>query len=450
MSAVDEQELRALEERLDADGIRGLWIVFHDYAARACAKWVPREAVPGALRRGGVFATANLNFSIDDVQAEKPRFAAHTGDFFAVPDPATYAPVPYRTGIGRVLSYLHTEAGELWDGCPRGRLSVVIDALAERGFAARVAFEPEFSLFRKTDDGNYVPVDEFTMYSVDRVDANAALLQSIEAALAAQGVRVVQIRSEYGPAQVEINLHHEPPMKAADDLVTFRETVKALARDAGLVATFMPKPFEQLAGSGVHVHLSLWDREGNDSRSEGDGPAGLSRELATFMAGVLAHAEAICGVAAPTVNSYKRLQPGSWAPAHIAYASENRAALVRVPGTTRRRIEFRAGDHTSNPYFVLTALLAAGIDGLDQKLDPGAPAEGDIGHLNAADLARQGVRLLPRWAGAALDAVAADEVVMRALGPICGPEMLRVKRWELERYQRHVTTWERDIYFERV
>lgn len=447
---VESDALARLEERIAADGIEGLWIVFHDYASRACAKWVPREGIPGALRSGGVFCRANLNFSIDDVQAEHPRFQADAGDFFAVPDPDTYAPVPYRPSIGRVLSWLHTEEGALWEGCPRGRLAAALDALAERGLSARVAFEPEFSLFRRTPEGGYAPADSFSMYSVDRIDANVDLLGRIERALAAQGIRVIQIGSEYGPGQVEINLHHETPLKAADDLLTFRETVKALARDAGVIATFMPKPFAHLAGSGLHVHLSLWDREGAESRSEGDAVLGFSREMAHFLGGVLAHAPAICGVAAQTVNSYKRLLPGSWAPAHIAFAAGNRAALVRVPGSSRKRIEFRAGDHTGNPYLVLAALIMAGIDGLDRGLDPGSPAEGDIGHASAEDLARQGVRFLPRTAGEALDAVEADPVVMAALGPVCGPETLRVRRWELERYNRHVGEWEREVYFERV
>jgi glutamine synthetase len=166
------------------------------------------------------------------------------------------------------------------------------------------------------------------------------------------------------------------------------------------------------------------------------------------MAGVLAHARALCGVAAPTVNSYKRLQPASWAPAHVAYAGGNRAALVRVPGSSRRRIEFRAGDHTANPYLALTALLAAGIDGIDRGLDPGQPASGDLGHLAPDDLARQGLSFLPRSAGEALDAVEADPVIMAALGPICGPEFLRVKRDELARYERQVSAWEREHYLE--
>lgn len=437
-------------DRIEAAGSRGLWIVFHDYSARACAKWIPRAAIPDALTGGGVFARANLNFTIDDQQVDPPHFGADSGDFFARPDPATFAPLPYRPGIGRVLSYLHTEEGALWEGCPRGRLDAQIAALAARGLTARVAFEPEFALLRRDDSGGYVPADRHTMYSVDRIAAHAELLDAIEAALTAQGIGVIGLGGEYGAGQLEINLAHETPLKAADDLLTFRETTRTLARDAGLLAAFMPKPFAESAGNGVHVHLSLRAADGATDRSCGDGPLGLSDELTRFLGGVLAHARALCGVGAPTVNSYKRLQPASWAPAHVAYAGGNRAALVRVPGTTRRRIEFRAWDHTANPYLALTALLAAGIDGLDRGLDPGPPASGDLGHLPAAELARQGIALLPRGAGEALDAVEADAVVMAALGPVCGPELLRVKRTELDRYNRHVSQWERDVYLERV
>ncbi|MGH9174136.1 MAG: glutamine synthetase family protein, partial [Vicinamibacterales bacterium] len=408
------------------------------------------DSIPAALRGGGVFARANLNFTIDDQQVAKPGFAADSGDMFAVPDPTTYARLPYRPGIGRVLSHLCTEEREIWEGCPRGRLEAAVERLAERGLSIQVAFEPEFTIFHRTFDGGHEPADAFAMYSVDRIDANVNLLSAIQEALQAQGIRVIQLGTEYGAGQLEINLHHEHPLKAADDLVTFRETVKALARDAGLVASFMPKPYEHLAGNGVHVHLSLWERDGSTSRSEGDGPLGLSRELAHFTAGVLAHAPAICGVAAPTVNSYKRLLPGSWAPAHVAWGAGNRAVLVRVPGSSRRRIEFRAGDHTANPYLILTAQIAAGLDGLDRGLDPGPPVEGDIGHMEIDEVESRGGRFLPRTAGEALDAVEADQVVMDGLGPVCGPEFLRVKRHELARYNSHVTAWEREVYLERV
>jgi glutamine synthetase len=440
---------RALAERIEHDGLRGLWIVWHDYAARANGRWFPGASIPGALANGTLFCHANLNFTIDDWQVPHPRFGADTGDFVAIPDPETYAPLPYHPGIGRVVSYLRTEAGEPWEGCPRTRLRDMLDVLAQRGFSARAAFEPEFTLFRKTA-GGYEPVDAFTMYSVDRMEAEHDLLDEIETNLTRQGIRVVGMGGEYGAGQLEINLHHEHPVKAADDLLTFRETVKALARRRGLIASFMPKPYEHSAGNGVHVHLSLWDREGGEDRSSGDGPLGLSAEMAHFIAGVIAHAPALCGVSAPTVNSYKRLLPGSWAPAHIGYSAGNRAALIRVPGASRPRMEFRAGDHTAHPHLALAALIAAGIDGLDRTLDPGPPATGDLGHMEDGALTDQGVRLLPRTAHEALDAIEADPVVMAALGPVCGPELLRIRREELARYDRHVSDWERTVYLERV
>lgn len=446
----DETALRSLARRIDAGGYRGLWIIFHDYSARACAKWIPASGFHSAVLRGGVFARANLNFTIDDRQVANPRFGADTGDFFAVPDPDTLAAVPYRPGIARVYSLLHTEDGALWEGCPRGRLIAAVDALKERGFSAQIAFEPEFTLFRTDEHGSPLPADSSTMYSVQRMDIHHQLLADIEHALGEQDVHIVQVGSEYGAGQLEINLGHNQPLKSADDCLTLRETVKALARDVGIYASFMPKPFEHSAGNGLHIHLSLWNADGSEDFSTGDGQLGLSGEMEQFMAGVLEHGRAICGVASPTVNSYKRLQPASWAPAHVAYAFENRAALVRVPGSTRRRIEFRAGDHTGNPYLALTALIAAGIDGLDRELDPGPPVEGDLGHADTQTLAERGVQLLPRTAGEALDAVERDEIVMAALGPVCGPELLRVKREELARYDRHVSEWERDVYFERV
>jgi len=446
----DEAALRSLARRVDAGGFDGLWITFHDYSSRSCAKWIPASQFHSAILSGGVFARANLNFTIDDQQVDRPFFGADSGDFFAIPDPDSFMPIPFRPNMGQVYSHLLTEDGEHWDGCPRGRLMAAVDQLAERRLSAQVAFEPEFTLFQQGDDGQPVPADTVTMYSVERIDRFAGLLRLVETTLAEQGVEVVQIGSEYGAGQLEINLQHSAPVAAADNALTLRDTVKALARQEGLIASFMPKPFEHLAGNGLHVHLSLWSNDGEDDVSAGSGPAGLSDEMRHFMAGVLAHAPAVCGVGAPTVNSYKRLQPASWAPAHVAYAERNRAALVRIPGATRRRIEFRAGDHTGNPYLFLAALISAGIDGLDRELDPGPPAEGDLGHASPEMLEHQGVTMLPRTASEALDAVERDPVIMAALGQVCGPEFLRVKRFEVERYQRHVSQWERDVYFNRV
>ena len=181
----------------------------------------------------------------------------------------------------------------------------------------------------------------------------------------------------------------------------------------------------------MHTHLSLADLDG-ESVMEGvdDHPSGLSSAGRSFLAGLLRHAPALAGIGAPTVNSYKRLLPGSWAPAHAGYAIGNRSTFVRIPGGARRRIEVRSGDNTSNPYLYLTALLAAGIEGLRDHADLGAPGEGDFGHMSVEESSAQGVALLPRSAKDGLAAVEADPLMREALGPVIFPEWLKVKRSE--------------------
>lgn len=178
--------------------------------------------------------------------------------------------------------------------------------------------------------------------------------------------------------------------------------------------------------------------------------AGLSAPGRAFVGGLLHHAPALCGIGAPTVNSYKRLLPGSWSPAHVCYGAGNRAALVRVPDAGERHVEFRAGDNTCNPHLFLAALLAAGLDGIRRALDPGLPVMDDIGHLDAAAAAERGLAMLPRSAPEALDALEADRTIMGALGPIIGPTFLRVKRSEIAAYELEVGDWERLAYLETI
>jgi glutamine synthetase len=181
---------------------------------------------------------------------------------------------------------------------------------------------------------------------------------------------------------------------------------------------------------------------------EGDGPVGLSDLGASFVAGLLKHARGLSGLAAPSVNSYKRLLPGSWAPSHICYGASNRAVLVRVPDSGSRHIEFRAGDSTGNPYLTLIGLLAAGLDGIEHELRVGEPTLEDIGHLSEAELSARGVEPLPRSAPEALDALEADAVLMDALGPVIGPGFLRLRRSEVAAYSLEVGDWERATYLE--
>ncbi|CAA9568874.1 MAG: Glutamine synthetase type I [uncultured Thermomicrobiales bacterium] len=449
----ENQGVDAVLARLDGLGAQHLWVQYADYNGRSQGKSVPRARFAEALAGGISFARANLGFNLTDAQAPDTGFGADSGDFLAVPDPAALAPLPYAPGAARAIAWMRRDDGAPWEGCPRSALLRQVEAYAERGLSLRVAFEPEAYLFEAGPDGPR-PIAADGMFTVAALERTAAFLQAVGGALETMGVEVEQVAPEYGPGQIEINIRHAEPVKAADDLITLKDAARAVARAHGLVASFMPKPFETIAGCGLHVHLSLWSADGGSAMAgdedgagdEAPHPSGFGPTGRGFLGGILAHARGLCGLGAPTVNSYKRLRPGSWAPAHAAYAVANRSALVRIPGASRRRVEFRAGDNTSNPYIFLTGLLAAGLDGIERGLEPGSPAEGDLGHLSPAELAAQGIILLPRTAGEALDAVAADGTLLAALGPTVGGEWLKVKRSELAIAETVVSPWERETY----
>lgn len=446
-------DVSQLLKHLEHDGIEHLWVIYHDYSGRACAKTVPREQFASVAERGVVFARANLDFTLEDHQAAGAIFLADTGDFLAAPDPDSYAVIPYREATARAHTFMRADAeGKLWEGCPRTQLNRMVEAYAAEGLSVQVGFEAEFTMFTRTSDGEYVHSDHDGMFTVDGLDRHYPLWRDIIKTLEVMGVSVTQHGKEYGPGQYEMNTHHASPIKAADDYLTLKEVVRSRARQTGWTATFMPKPFAEWAGNGLHLHLSLWDREGKRDLSVGetdDEP--LSQLGRYFTGGLLAHAHALTGIGAPTVNSYKRLLPGSWAPAHVCWGVGNRATLVRIPAMGRRRhIEFRSGDNAINPFIFLTAVLAAGLDGIHNKIELPAPVNYDVGHLSDEEAASRGISRLPSNLPDALASLEADQIIASALGSIIFPEFLKVKRQELASYNLHVHPWERNLYLETI
>jgi glutamine synthetase len=446
-------DMPGLLKRLENDSIEHLWVIYHDYSGRSCAKTVPREQFASVAERGVVFARANLDFTVEDHQAAGAQFLADSGDFLAVPDPDSYAPLPYRQATARAHAFMRADTeGEIWEGCPRTQLGRMVEAYSAEGLSVQVGFEAEFTMFVKAGDGEYAHSDHDGMFTVAGLDRHAALWQEVIQTLLKMGVSVVQHGKEYGPGQYEMTTRRAPPIKAADDYLTLKEVVRALAREAGWIATFMPKPYAEWAGNGLHLHLSLWDRDGAHDLSMGEAEdEPLSPLGRHFLGGLLAHAHALTGIGAPTVNSYKRLLPGSWAPAHVCWGVGNRSALVRIPALGQRRhIEFRSGDNAINPFVYLTAVLAAGLDGIRDQIEPPAPIDYDVGHLSDEEAASRGVARLPDNLTDALAALEADEVIAEALGSIIFPEFLKVKRAELAAYNLHVHPWERKLYLETI
>lgn len=445
---MDKQDLL---NRLKEDGIENLWVAYHDFNGRSCAKTVPPSKFESVVEKGVVFARANLGFSHNDHGPEDGIWTADTGDFLAVPDPNSYRILPYLPNTAMVFSFMMTEDYEPFEGCPRTALSRVIAQYAEQNINLTAALEAEFSMFTKTPDGEYAPTNHDGMFSVAGLNRYAGLMHEIVAALETMGIPVEQLGKEYGPSQYEFTVRYDAPLQAVDNYLMVKEVVRALALEHGVIASYMPKPYADLAGNGLHVHLALWDANSGDNLMMGEGLEKPLSELGgNFVGGLLSHAAGISGAGAPTVNSYKRLQPGSWAPAHVAWGVGNRAALVRVPDVNERcRAEYRAGDNTCNPYIYLTVLLAAGLDGINQQLAPGEPFSNvDVGHLSTAEAAENKIGFLPRHVSDALDALEADSVLMGALAPVIGQEYLKVKRFDVDNYNLHVHAWERQMYLE--
>ncbi len=316
--------------------------------------------------------------------------------------------------------------------------------------SVKVGLEPEFFLFAQTSDGEYHPVDHDGMFTLAGLDRHYPLWKTISDDLRAMGIVLEQLGKEYGPGQYEGTPAYGTPLEAADRYLAFREVVRNRARDAGYVASFMPKPYAHLPGCGLHMHMSLWDADGRRDLTPGAKEhEPLSTAGRRFVAGLLAHARGLTGVGSPIVNSYKRLLPGSWAPAHICWGVGNRAALVRIPGLGRRRhVEYRSGDNAANPFLYLCALLAAGLDGIRNEMELPAAVDLDVGHLSGAEARARELEFLPTSLPEALDAFEADSVLIDALGPVISTEFLKVKRSELRAYELTVHPWERTAYLE--
>ena len=437
---------------LDRDGIDHLWVTYLDYSGRACAKTIPRSGFRGAVHDGIVFARANLDLDTRDEQSAGATWLADSGDMLAVPDPRSYTLLPRYPGTARVFAWLRDSNGEVWQGCPRTRLQAVVDDLLTEGITAQVALEPEFYLLERDDQGDLRPATTVRGFDEEGLAREQAFVRQVVAELGAMGIIVAQFGKEYGPGQYELSVRHGTPFAAVDHYRAVKDVVRDAARDGGRIATFMPKIFSHWAGCSLHLHLSLWDAAGERDLTPGEGDnESLSDVGRWFMGGLLAHVDALTGLGSPTVNSYKRLQPGSWAPANTYWGYGNRSGVIRIPGPGKRRhIEFRSGDNSCQPALFVAGVLAAGLDGIRRRLDPGPAFQGDIGHLTPAEIAAAGIRYLPRDLPTALAALEADEVVACAVGQPALEHLLIVKRNELARYETEVHPWERETYLEVV
>lgn len=363
------------------------------------------------------------------------------GEIRLVPDPDTFTFLPYAPRSAQLLCDMLTLDHEPWALDPRSFLKRMIARAAEHGLCIDAVFENEFYLARKTERG-FEPLDQSLCFSGIGMDAAENVMQDMVSALTAQGLSVEQYMPELGPGQQELSIRHAPALRAADNQITYRQTARGVAQQHGLIASLAPKPFANQAGSGAHIHLSTWNKTHTKNLfADKRDPNGLARVAYHFIGGVLRHLPALLALTTPTVNSFRRLQPHFWSSAYTAWGIENREAAVRVPtrywgneaGTTN--FELKASDPSNNPYLALGALIAAGLDGVAQAMDPGAPADQDPGNWSDAERAARHIRRYPTSLAAALDELERDEVLQNALGAPLAKEYLLVKRAEAEHFR---------------
>jgi glutamine synthetase len=373
------------------------------------------------------------------------------GEVRLVPDLDTFRVLPYAPSTGAVLTDHVGLDGEPAAVCQRTFLKRMEARLAERSLVLHAAFENEFSLATRLD-GAYVPVDSSLCFSTIGMTTSQEYVDELGGALEEQRIPLEQYYAELGHGQQEISTGHAPALQAADEQLLVRETIRAVATRRGLVASLAPKPWPDNAGNGAHVHFSLWDGERNRFFDEA-APDGLSAVARSFVAGVLEHLPALCGLTAPSFNSYHRIIPHYWAGAFVCWGYDNREAPVRVASPFRgaeeasTNAELKSCDATCNPYLALGGLVAAGLDGLERGLEPPEPLGVDPATLDESERERRGIVRLPATQAEALDALAADEVLLDALGPTLAESYLAVRRSEWAAYSAGDAAFEQQGHF---
>ncbi|MBK9713930.1 MAG: glutamine synthetase [Kouleothrix sp.] len=375
-------------------------------------------------------------------------------DMFLVPDLETYAVIPWDQAAGyptaRMICDVYTPDGKPFAGDPRYILKLAVDDAARMGMLYNVGPELEFFLFKPGAAGNPLPdPHDAAGYFDVSTDMATHIRRQMVRALAAFGIEVEAAHHEVAIGQHEIDFKYGPALRTADHAVTFRTTLKAVAQQMGLYATFMPKPIAGINGSGMHVHQSLTDiATGKNLFYDADDPYRLSQTARHFIAGLLAHAKGMIAILAPLVNSYKRLVPGYEAPVYLSWGRTNRSALVRVPRISARRpqatrIELRCPDPSCNPYLAFAVMLRAGLDGIRRKLALPQAAEEDLYHV---DPRARHLETLPGSLGEALIELQRDEVIGDALGPHVLERFVEAKMQEWDSYRIAVSQWELDRY----
>jgi glutamine synthetase len=445
MPEKEEKSASKIISELKQNGIRFVYLQFTDVLGIVKSVAIPVDQFSDCVERGKWF----------DGSSVEGLGRVLESDMYLKPDLRTLVMLPWEDDgqpAARVICWVLTPEGELFPGDPRSALKHVVKESAEAGYRYLVATELEFYL--------YVPGGEGKMQSLPQeaggyFDLSTGLSASVRKEmvwrLQEMGIRVETSHHELGVGQHEIDFTREDALTSADNLITARYTLKAIAQKHGLAVSFMPKPAEEMEGSGLHVHQSLFDSSGANVFADAASEYGLSATAQQFLAGLLQHARGMSLVLNPLVNSYKRLTKGFEAPVYITWARVNRSSLIRVPRVNPQkldttRLEIRSPDPSCNPYLAYAVMLKCGLAGIHGKLPLPQPVEENLFATDVGRLERRRISPLPETLGQAILEFENDEVVREAVGEQMASKLIEAKSREWFDFCRNVTPWETERY----
>jgi len=440
---MEQRELVGHPPELSDMSVSTVRVVYPDLHGVARGKDVPLVEFDRVSEHGLAFCAAVMSTDL----RHTPVLGGEIGfpDLNARPDLATLALLPWEPGVASCIADVHpVSEGGVAPADPRGAVRRAVAAYEELGLAPIVGPELEFFLCERdpaAPGGLRRYVDHLSMvYTVGPQADPRGVVRQLTEAMAGMGMGTFAANHEFMNSQYEINLRHAPALTAADRAFRLKSAVKDVAAQAGMVATFMGKPFNDQGGSGFHLHVSA-DRDDDNAFADRDDPDGVSDELRRFTAGVLAHAPALMAFLNPTINAYRRIVPDSLAPINISWGWDNRTSFVRIPAERGRatRAEIRIGDGSANPYLGIAAVLFAGLRGLREELPLSDPVSGDAYRQEAGGA-------VPTTLEAALDALEADDYLRDAIGAAIVTPFVAMKRFEIERHRGWVSDWELDEY----
>ncbi len=377
-------------------------------------------------------------------------------DMYLYPDLDTFETFPWRPQQGKVARLIcdvYKADGTPFEGDPRYVLRRVLKEAEDMGYSFDVGPECEFFLFHTDDNGMPTTIshEKASYFDISPLDLGENARRDMVLTLEDMGFEIEASHHEVAPAQHEIDFKYGPALATADNIMTFKLVVKSMAKRHGLFASFMPKPLYGVAGSGMHTNMSL-TKKGKNIFNDPKGENGLSKEAYYFIAGIMKHVKGITAIANPLVNSYKRLVPGHEAPVYIAWSATNRSPLIRIPASrgAGTRVELRSPDPAANPYLLLALCLAAGLDGIKNKMETPKAVNSNIFELTEKEMKKAKIESLPSSLHQAIKEMEADPFIKEVLGDHVYSKYVEAKKAEWDNYRMQVTQWEIDEYLYKI